>query len=307
MSLNFLVFNERQAHSADVFSLTLNQKANTILSTSSDGTIKSWDLTTNEQVGTIEAAFAIGGRSISSAEESLVGVGFSGELKSFKLAGASVDKDIGDTSEGSLEVVDWAVAISPDGATVATTTSNGSLNVYDLPTSSLVATIPTRGNFGMCVDYAPNNRSIATGHTGGGLFIFDTELGKLRHSLSQLDTVRAVSFSPASEALASVGDSRVIVLHDVRTGEQIASLTGHSSVITCVDWNQTGELLVTGSLDGRVKVWHVARNECVGTFTENVGHKIWCVKWCKMGTNKLEGFVAGGSEKILRFYLPTSV
>lgn len=309
MSLNFLVFNERQAHDSDVFDLAVT--TNSIISTSSDGSIKCWDSTTNDMTHEKKNAFKMGGHSIACAESTLVGIGFTGDLKTLDLANhelkdvaISHETDASESSESSS--TNWTVALSPDATTMATTTSNGALNVYDLASSSLVASIETRGKFGMCIDYAPNNRSIATGHTGGGLFLFDTELGKLKHSLNQSDTIRAVRFSPASEVLASVGDSKIIQLHDVRTGEQIGQMSGHSNVITCVDWNQTGELLVTGSIDGRVKVWHVARKECVGTFTENVGHKIWCVRWCKMGPSRLEGFVVGGSEKILRFYLPTS-
>lgn len=310
MSLNFLVFNEREAHDSDIFSFSVH--GNSILSTSSDGTVKSWDLTTNDLISAIKNVFDQGGHSIASAENVAVGIGFTGDLKVIDISKQSISTPFKsasgeeDSAEDESKGVDWCVAISPDGTTVATTSSTGYLKVYDLASSSLVASIATRGRFGMCIDYAPNNSLIATGHTGGGLFLFDTVLGKLKHSLSHLETVRHVRFSPSSEIIATVGDSRAVVLHDTRTGEQLASITGHGNVITCVDWNASGELLVTGSIDGRVKVWNVPRKECVGTFTENVGHKVWCVRWCKMGNSRLEGFVVGGSEKVLRFYLPTT-
>lgn len=314
MSLNFLVYNERQAHDADIFSLAVSTTS--IYSTSSDGHIKAWDLKTNDQIESFENTFSNGGHSIATAEHTLVGVGFSGDLKvipniSSEAAATPTSPFSPQTpssgATAAAAAADWCCAISPNATTIATTTSTGTLNVYDLLSSSLVASIPTRNNrFGMCIDYAPNNAAIATGHEGGGVFLFDTVAGKLKHSLHHLSTVRGVSFSPTSELLAVVGDSKAVTLYDARSGEQIASIQGHSNIITCVDWTSSGELLVTGSIDGRIKVWNVPRRECVGTFTENVGHKIWCAKWCKMGNNKLEGFVVGGSEKVLRFYLPTT-
>lgn len=305
MSLNFLVYNEREAHSSDIFSITTN--GDSIISTGADGAIKQWDPTTNELTGTIEKAFETGGHSVASSQSStIVGVGFTGDLKCFHGTNGTVTKELAAQSK-SEEGTDWVVAQSPDGSTIATTTSTGYLKVYDLESAELVASIATRGKFGMCIDYAANNRSIATGHSAGGLFIFDTEAGKLEHSLAQSDTIRGLCFSPDSESIAVTGDARVISLFDVRTGEQISQLSATSSAsLTCIDYNASGELLVTGSIDGKVKVWHVARKECVGTFTESVGHKIWSVKWCKMGPNRLDGFIVGGSQGLLRFYLPTS-
>ena len=64
-------------------------------------------------------------------------------------------------------------------------------------------------------------------------------------------------FSPASTLLAAAGDSRVIALFDAKSGEQVASLTGHQSWIMCLDWSSTGEYLASGSWDGSVRVWSI--------------------------------------------------
>ena len=59
------------------------------------------------------------------------------------------------------------------------------------------------------------------------------------------NTVRSLAFSPGSNYLAATGDSKVISVYDVQHGEQIANLTGHSSAVLSVDWNRTGQLLLT--------------------------------------------------------------
>lgn len=351
MSLNFLVNKEQAAHESDIFSIV--SRGSSIFTTSSDGTVKEWDLHTQDHASTINGVFHMGGHELSvGADEMgvLVGAGFAGDLQLITSSGAtsigsgptpslatsvsavsspspSTSPAVAGSVSKQKDPIPWSLAISPDSSTLATTSSSGTLQVYNVTTSSgnsndssnnstklstptsieRVAEIETRGHFGMCIAYAPDNRSISTGHTSGGLFLFDTALGTLRHVLGgHLQTVRCVRYSPASRLLASAGDDKRIVVHDVATGEQIASIPGHATAITTLDWNATGEFIVSASLDGKVKLWNFETRECVGTFTESLGKRVWSVKWCKMGNSKLEGFVTGGSEGVLKFYLPTS-
>ena len=60
--------------------------------------------------------------------------------------------------------------------------------------------------------------------------------------------VRAVAFSPAGKLLAAAGDSKVIALYDVPSGEQVANLVGHGAWIFCLDWSDTGEYLLSGQV-----------------------------------------------------------
>ena len=46
--------------------------------------------------------------------------------------------------------------------------------------------------------------------------------------------------------LAAAGDARVIALYDVKSGEQVANLTGHGAWIFSLDWSDTGEYLLSG-------------------------------------------------------------
>ena len=58
--------------------------------------------------------------------------------------------------------------------------------------------------------------------------------------------VRAVAFSPGGKLLAAAGDSKIIALYDVQSGEQVANLTGHGAWIFSLDWSDTGEYLLSG-------------------------------------------------------------
>jgi WD40 repeat protein len=64
--------------------------------------------------------------------------------------------------------------------------------------------------------------------------------------LGLIKSVRAVTFSPATTLLAAAGDSRIIALYDVSSGEQVANLSGHATWVMSLDFSSTGEWLLSG-------------------------------------------------------------
>ena len=68
----------------------------------------------------------------------------------------------------------------------------------------------------------------------------------IEHFIGLVKTVRAVAFSPGGRLLAAAGDSKVIALYDVSSGEQVANLMGHGAWIFSLDWSDTGEYLLSG-------------------------------------------------------------
>lgn len=64
--------------------------------------------------------------------------------------------------------------------------------------------------------------------------------------LGLIKAVRAVTFSPATTLLAAAGDSRIIALYDVSSGEQVANLSGHAAWVMSLDFSSTGEWLLSG-------------------------------------------------------------
>lgn len=79
------------------------------------------------------------------------------------------------------------------------------------------------------------------------MYLFNNNTGRLAHSLQGLiKPVRTLAFSPACKFLAAAGDAKVIALYDVKNGEQVANLTGSGSWIMSLDWNSSGEYLLSG-------------------------------------------------------------
>ncbi|KAL1957898.1 hypothetical protein VTO42DRAFT_5463 [Malbranchea cinnamomea] len=230
-----------------------------------------------------------------------VSVGFGGEVKIWAYDNGMWTEDAKLDVNHKVEEI-WAVALSDDGQYLAGTTHDGHIKVWDLANDAeLIQDIETKGSFGMCIDMSSDGRLTASGHQNGSVYVFDNSTGRMPYSLSGLIApVRAVSFSPGGKLLAAAGDSKIIALYETSSGEQIANLAGHSAWVMSLDWSDSGEYLLSGSFDGKVKVWSIERTTCVATHSESE-RAIWCVKWLpKLG--KSERFAIAGSNRSISFY-----
>ncbi|KAG6027889.1 hypothetical protein E4U41_000817 [Claviceps citrina] len=239
--------------------------------------------------------------------------GFGGEVKLWAL-----HQDTGEwSSSGEItgptvkpgEV--WALALSEDGSYLASTTNDGRINVWDIrgESKTKIQEYETgsagSGSFGMSVDLSRDGKYTASGHQNGAVYIFNNDTGRALYSLSGLaKPARCVTFSPASTRLAAAGDAGIIALYDMKHGEHVGNLTGHSSWITTMDWSDTGEYLLSGSMDGKVKVWSIERSICVATHTET-DKALWAVRWLPK-TGKSEMFCTAGANRSITFYREAS-
>ncbi|RMZ88662.1 hypothetical protein DV736_g4111, partial [Chaetothyriales sp. CBS 134916] len=300
-------------HLTDIYSLALTPTA--ILSGSGDASIKIYSTTADgfpiAQV--LKDAHRLGCHHISTSQtgDRAVSVGFGGEAKIWKFAESIWQQD-GEIAAAKSTGELWAVCLSVDGQYLAGTTHDGRVNVWDLLNScEKIREYETKGSFGMCIDLSPDGRFTASGHESGNIYVFSTATSRLLHSLPGLvKPVRSVKFSPGSKLVAAAGDARIIGLYDSNSGEQVAHLTGHAAWITSLDWSHTGQYLLSGSLDGKVKVWDIERRTCVATHSES-DKGLWTVKWLPKGDNaveqrKAERFVTAGSNKAISIYREAS-
>lgn len=207
----------------------------------------------------------------------------------------------------------WAVALSADEQFLACSSETGKVAVWDVVAGRAVHLYETAsgadGSFGMCVDISPDGRFAASGHESGTVYVFNNDSGRLIYSLTGLSKpIRAVRFSPGGTRLAAAGDAGIIAVYDTQNGEHVASLSpGPSSAwVMSLDWSHTGEWLLSGSFDGRVRVWSVETGACVATHSES-DETIWAVRWLPKPPGRApEGFCAAGARGAVTFYREAS-
>ncbi|PHH88895.1 hypothetical protein CDD83_6907 [Cordyceps sp. RAO-2017] len=301
------------AHITDIFCLATTPRA--VLSASGSSTIHVHDTTDPAfpLKQSIADAHKLGCHHICTSANGRVAAsaGFGGEVRVWALDGDTGewrgDGDVAGSGTAARAGDAWALALSEDGAYLAGTTNDGRVNVWDVADEKRpkIQEYETgsagSGSFGMCVDLSRDGRYTASGHQNGAVYVFNNDTGRILYSLSGLvKPVRAVAFSPGSSRLAAAGDAGIIALYDMKHGEHVGNLTGHSSWITTIDWSSTGEYLLSGSMDGKVKVWSIERSVCVATHSET-DKALWAARWLPK-TGRSEMFCAAGANKSLSFY-----
>jgi eukaryotic-like serine/threonine-protein kinase len=162
----------------------------------------------------------------------------------------------------------WALAVSPDGSTLAVGGEANTIQVYDLATRQRKVTLEGHTHAVRSLDFSPDGKLLAS---AGGYTtrLWDTanwavDRGHFYHN----PEVLCVRFSPDGKLLAiSDGESDLphykllptaIILWDVATRKEVRWLRGHTNSIWALAFSPDGKSLASGSADQTVKFWDTA-------------------------------------------------
>ncbi len=115
------------------------------------------------------------------------------------------------------------------------------------------------GDFGVSVNFFPDNRRIVTGGNDHVVRVWDVVTGEQLMTLSgHSDIIWSVAVSPDGQILASTSADKTAKIWDAATGQEIATLRGHTDDMGMVEFAPDGKTLATASSDKTVKLWDVA-------------------------------------------------
>ena len=152
-------------------------------------------------------------------------------------------------------------AFSADGTKLACT-DNGNVTVWNLAGQALQRLQVDTGK-AVAVALSPEGQFLAAGTSNGHILIWDVHAGKLLHNLQDSHgslPIYLLAFSPNGKTLASQQHIVTQVrLWDVRSGRDLAPLTGPTTPVDSVALSPDGSHMVATDRDG--KIWHWTRKE----------------------------------------------
>ena len=108
------------------------------------------------------------------------------------------------------------------------------------------------------VTFSPDSRLLATGSSRGIVRVFNAGPGALLNTFGgNAEEVFALAFSPDDQRLATAGNDGFVHLWDVKAGEEIAVINGHTpwEQVNSLAFAPSGERVFSGGRYGMVKVW----------------------------------------------------
>ena len=181
-----------------------------------------------------------------------------------------------------------SVALSPDGAQVASGGQDKTVKLWDTTTGQAVHTLEGHSDAVLSVAFSHDGARVVSGGktvkvwdaaTGRLVRSFDavSALGRFKQSIakatggrSSTNAITAVAFSPDGTRVLSVNrddifDHKRMKLWDVATGRLISAWGGHSGRVTSVAFSPDGARVASGSSDNTVKLWEAGTGRLVYT------------------------------------------
>jgi WD40 repeat protein len=289
-------------HNDVVIAIAFHADGRTFASAADDGSVRLWDLSDRARPGsgagrstpvhavaftpdgsTLVAAGEDGGfASLDPVDHEPVGR-IAGDRDTVLDATFSADRKIAATANivGTVTVSDlaggrrvgvlrsgqqfFAVALSPDGATLATggetfssSEKNANVALWDPVRRTLVGRLRGRGGAVAAVAFSPDGKLLVTATADTTVHLWDPvrrrEVGRLPGGAGGVDVM---AFSPDGHTLATGGDA--VRLWDLAARKEVGRLDGVIGSVAAIAFSPDGRTLATSSYDENpVRLWDVA-------------------------------------------------
>ena len=272
-------------HSDAVLSIAISPDGQTLVSGSSDETIKLWHLPDRQLLYTFEGHSGIvESVTIGPDGQTFASGSFDGTIKLWNLRTKKFLYTLGKHSDSVT-----SVAISSDGKILASGSFDGTMKLWNLPTKKLSGDLvqqrSPRKLFDILTDHSFNVLSVAISPDGQILASGDSEstikLWNLQ-TIQQVGTleghssiVNSVAINPDGQILASGSDDKTIILWNIANRQRLHELKGHTESVVSVAVSPNGQILATGSKDKTIKIWYLHTGELHCTLENSV--PVWSV------------------------------
>ena len=255
----------RPAHEREVNSVVAAPCGSLIVSGANDRSVRVWDIGTGElrlapllgHKGTVwSVAISLDGCLIASASED----------RTVRLWNAHTGQAVGDPLTGHERDV-RAVAFSL-GTCLASGSDDRTVRIWDTAKHqpSNIAPLSCTG-WVYAVTFSPNGQHLAACDSSGRVYLWHADSGQSVREPLQTNGrgVRSVVLAPDGARILAGGEDKMVWIWDIKTGQQLVVLEGHSRWVFSVILLPKRDLVCSGSGDYTVRLWNAASGVLIAT------------------------------------------
>ncbi len=236
-----------------------------VVSASSDGTLKVWDVQMGTQQLTLRGhTGAVNGCAIGPKGDYIVSASSDGTLKIWDAYTGTNDL----TLYGHTDTVN-ACAVSPIGDYIVSASADGTLRLWDAHTGEIRKPLCWHEEAVNACAVSPTGDYIVSASSDSTLKIWDVHTGKIRKTLcGHSGSVSGCAVNAMADAIVSSSADGTLKVWDAHTGAERSTLYGHRWwVMSCV-FDPKGTYIVSASADQTLKMWDTrAREESTERFS----------------------------------------
>jgi len=256
------------AHEMIVRSVVVSQDGASIISGSDDNSVRVWNAHTGKATLPPLSGHTEPVLSVSISPDGDLIASASGDC-TIQLWDAQSGAAAGEPMRGHTRAVCY-VTFSHDGHRLASASDDCTARLWDVATRQALPVGPLSCQTGAnTVTFSPDDGIVATGDDSDRIYLWRTDTGEQAHEPLHANNkeVWSVAFSPDGTRIVSGGQDNAARIWDIKVGQCLHALQGHTRAIRSVAWSLDGRKIGTGSFDATIRLWDAVTGAPLATLS----------------------------------------